>query len=305
MVAMLWQSTLVAFLVAAAAFALRRSSPAVRYWLWQIVAIKLLILPLWSWSLALPWLPVGEMELAPRATSIERVAMTPVGESIPAAAPTTVPAATRVDRPNSHLADLTWRGWLFAAWGVLVLAQVGRLGAQRVRLSSLLRKAEPGDVHLAVMVSQVAARLKLKHAPRVMVIDLDYSPFVCGMARAVLVLPRELAATLSPSELHQVVAHELAHVQRRDLVWGWIPEIARTLFFFHPVAHLASYRIRLERELACDQLAMHDSGRGPGEYADLLVRVLSSASRPSIFRTSAAAPLDGGASDVRKAEGTP
>ena len=116
---------------------------------------------------------------------------------------------------------------------------------------------------------------------------IDCSPFVCGIVRPVLVLPRELAATLSAADLAQIVAHELAHVKRRDLVWSWIPQIACLLYFFHPVAHLASYRVRLERELACDQLAMILVGRGPAEYADTLVRVLSSTSRPSIFRTSA------------------
>jgi beta-lactamase regulating signal transducer with metallopeptidase domain len=135
--------------------------------------------------------------------------------------------------------------------------------------------------------------------------DLDCSPFVCGLVRSTLVLPRELAAGLSTAELEQVVAHELAHVKRRDLLWSWIPQIARVLYFFHPAAHLASYRIRLERELACDQMAMNATGRTAGEYADTLVRVVSSASRPNILRTSAAAPLDGGAPRTANSENEP
>jgi beta-lactamase regulating signal transducer with metallopeptidase domain len=96
------------------------------------------------------------------------------------------------------------------------------------------------------------------------------------------------------ADLEPIVAHELAHVKRRDLAWGWIPEIARTVYFFHPVAHWASNRVRLERELTCDQWAIADSGRSPAEYADTLVRVLASATSPGICRASAA-PLDGGA----------
>jgi beta-lactamase regulating signal transducer with metallopeptidase domain len=102
-----------------------------------------------------------------------------------------------------------------------------------------------------------------------------------------------LAATLGRGELAQIVAHELAHVKRRDLVWGWIPEVARIVYFFHPVAHWAAARIRLERELACDQVAMHTSSRTPAEYAETLVRVLGAASGASVFRTSATAPVDG------------
>jgi beta-lactamase regulating signal transducer with metallopeptidase domain len=169
-----------------------------------------------------------------------------------------------------------------------VSAQVARLGVQRVRLAKLLRRSQPpGEAFLDAVV-QAAARMGLVRAPRVMTTDLDCSPFVCGIVRPTLVLPRELADTLAAGDLAQVVAHELAHVQRRDLAWGWIPEIARIVYFFHPVAHWAARRVRLERELACDQRAMMTSGRGPAEYAETLVRVLSVASSPSLFRTAAA-----------------
>ena len=57
MVAVLWQSTILAGIVAVLAWLLRRSSPAVRYWLWQIVAIKILLAPLWTQVVPLPWLP--------------------------------------------------------------------------------------------------------------------------------------------------------------------------------------------------------------------------------------------------------
>lgn len=297
-VAAVWQSTLVALLVAVAAFALRRSSPTVRYWLWQIVAVKLLVMPLWSWSLAVPWLP-EEAAPAPSVLAHDPPALPLQGE-LPldvaaSAAPQTRPAVPAGSPSRGALAELSWRGWLLLAWAAIVLLQAGRLAVQRVRLARLLRGAERAPEELAELVGRVGARLNLKRRPRVLLTELECSPFVCGIVHPALVVPRELAESLEAAELEQIVAHELAHVRRRDLVWGWIPEIARILYFFHPIAHLASYRIRLERELACDQLAMLDSGRTPAEYAETLVRVITSASRPSIFRTSAAAGLDGGA----------
>ena len=137
--------------------------------------------------------------------------------------------------------------------------------------------------------------MQLARPPDVRLTTLDCSPFVCGILRPKLVLPRELLATFDEGELRQVLAHELAHVKRRDLLWGWLSEIAALVYFFHPVAHWVSYRVRLERELACDQLAMAACGRGPAAYAETLVRIVSSISRPSIFRVSAVARLDGNA----------
>src|SRR5262245_46846805 len=54
--AVLWQSTIVIIAVALmAAVALRHSSPAIRYWVWQILAIKLLLMPFWTYAVPAPW----------------------------------------------------------------------------------------------------------------------------------------------------------------------------------------------------------------------------------------------------------
>jgi beta-lactamase regulating signal transducer with metallopeptidase domain len=195
---------------------------------------------------------------------------------------------------GTSMSQVTWLGWLFGIWGGVVAAQCARILWQHRRLGKLLRRAIPADKPLTALVREAASRLGLRRAPRAVLTEVDCSPFVCGIRRAVLVLPRGLRATLSASELNHVLLHELAHVRRLDLVWGWIGELARMVYFFHPVVHWIAYRLRLERELACDQLAMATSGQGAAEYAATLVRVVSQSSEPSVFKTAAAsAGLDG------------
>src|SRR5581483_11936553 len=93
--------------------------------------------------------------------------------------------------------------------------------------------------------------------------------------RPALVLPRATAAALTPEQLRLVLLHELAHVRRRDLLWGWLPEVARVVWWFHPVAWWVAARVRLERELACDQAALAHGGGSAADYAETLVRVVS------------------------------
>ena len=52
--AVTWQSTLLVAVFAIVALAMRRSSPGLRYWVWQIAAIKLLVMPLWGVSILIP-----------------------------------------------------------------------------------------------------------------------------------------------------------------------------------------------------------------------------------------------------------
>jgi len=67
--------------------------------------------------------------------------------------------------------------------------------------------------------------------------------------------------------------------------------------------HWLAYRVRLERELACDLLAMIRSGPGPGDYIETLVHVVAQASQPTALKTAAiSAGLEGGADTKVKPE---
>jgi beta-lactamase regulating signal transducer with metallopeptidase domain len=284
--AVLWQSTLLVALVAVLARCLRRASPGVRYWLWQLVAVKLLLMPFWTF--AVPWpvpAPWGKDALAPAS---EPVSPEPPGEMLPAPPGDHSTAGTEFTRwtpPNARPGDgLRWPSWLLVGWLTMVLLQIVRVIVQRRRLGGLLSEARLADADTLALVRDLAGRLGLRRVPVVVVTDFEVSPFVCGLRRPRLVLPGSLLSSLDPAQLRQVLLHELAHVRRGDLLWGWLPEIARMLWFFHPVAYWASNHIRLERELACDQIALAFSGDGAAAYAETLVRVVATTSsrlRPS------------------------
>jgi beta-lactamase regulating signal transducer with metallopeptidase domain len=168
------------------------------------------------------------------------------------------------------------------------------LTRQRIALSRALGDARTSDARLAHAAVEAASALGLPCAPAALVSSHDGSPFVCGIVRPRLVVPQSVLVSLSPQQLRHVLMHELAHIRRRDLLWGWVPEIVRTLWWFHPVVHWVVFRVRLERELACDQLAMALTGRDPAEYAATLVQVAGGSSFP--FGAAAlAAPAVGGA----------
>ena len=101
MIAMLWQSATLAGAVGLVASLLRRTSPAVRYWLWQIAAAKLLLMPIWSVSLALAWLPATadvnhQTQIALSATETSP----PKSQLVSATFPSARPAASDLSGPN-------------------------------------------------------------------------------------------------------------------------------------------------------------------------------------------------------------
>jgi bla regulator protein BlaR1 len=284
MTAVLWQSTVVIVLVTVVALVLRRASPRVRYWLWQIVAIKLLLMPFWV--LAVPWPfpslpsalpPEAELPLPPISPPSISFPGRPHAPSAPRppAEPTPPPPA-----PNM-LSLLSWQAWLFLAWAAIVLWGIVSIARQRFALGRLVRFATPADGSLTERVRELAQRIGLRRIPQVLLVDHPGVLFVCGLWRPKLMLPRSLPGTLSAGDMDQVVLHELAHLRRGDLYWGWTIELARTIYFFHPLVYWVGYCLHLERELACDQVAMTISGHAAGDYAQTLVRVVSHASAPA------------------------
>lgn len=285
--AVTWQAALVVIAFALIARGMKRSPPALRYWLWQVAAIKLLLMPLWGIPVILPMMTSpsnGAGSETPSSARAVGLGETP-GDRLAILGPDAIAEAEQeIQRgwePEAPAID--WRAWLLIGWGLAVIVQAGAIVRQHKRLQRLLRRAIPAaDPGLLSLVAATSARLGLARPPRVLITNEDGSPFVCGPRRPTLVLPCGLAEGLDPDALRSVLAHELAHIKRRDLIWDWIPTIARLLYFFHPAAHFIADRARLERELACDQAAMALSGRGVADYASTLVEIASRSATPAI-----------------------
>jgi Zn-dependent protease with chaperone function len=300
MLGVAWQSALLAAGVGVVCWALRWQSPGLRYWLWLALAAKLLALPLWSVDVAGPrwW---GEFGSGARGESHGAASMVDestmprgdVGRGGDAGAIEQSKAALTLDSEPAWHRSATWATWLLAAWLAGVAFEVGRTGWQFAGLRRLLAGSIAAEPSVEIVVEQCAARLGLLRLPAVRVVDGEGSPMVCGVWRATLVLPAALVEEVDRPALRQIVLHELAHVQRRDLLTVWVIHLMRTIYWFNPVAHWVAYRAGLERELACDRLAMVNSGASAAAYAHTLIDAAGGRAQPLVLNAAVAARLVG------------
>ena len=117
----------------------------------------------------------------------------------------------------------------------------------------------------------LARRLRLKTA-RVFASERIREAAVVGFWKPVVLLPASWLTELPPDVLEAVIAHELAHIRRFDVWINLLQRILETLLFYHPMVWWLSNRIRQERELCCDELAVHATGNR-GDYAIALEHV--------------------------------
>ncbi|MEZ6031461.1 MAG: M56 family metallopeptidase [Planctomycetaceae bacterium] len=101
-------------------------------------------------------------------------------------------------------------------------------------------------------------------------------PFTAGIFRPIIVLPI-VAVEWSTEKTSMVLAHEMAHVERRDVLWHWIGRLAVCIAWFNPLVWFAAKRGFLDRERACDDRVI-GNGFASTQYGQCLVELAAALS---------------------------
>ena len=286
------------------AYRLRHTSAASQYCVWQIGLVCTLMLP--AFIIAGPKIRLGLLP-SPQTARIETlveseqaagprspVFATADPSELPRDVPTNVAssnAATPGDAttqrqnlpsisasPVSTIVDsaqlrskVSWIGVVGLSWCLGMLLQLARVGFMTWRVRRLTRRAIPcDDPRLESLIRNFGdVRLSTSHALQV--------PVATGVFRPQIILPQE-AMNWTLQRQQMVLAHELAHIQRRDVVWQLIAQVAAILYWYNPLVWVAIREMKLLREDACDDLVLQ-SGVDPASYAMCLVDIAANLSQ--------------------------
>ncbi len=245
----LWQTAALAVIVGLIVLCNRRMSPALKFWLWMLVPLRLLVMPLIVIALpVLPSPPVVQMESPVAPTRF--ISQAPVEAQAHDSAVQPEPPSIVIP---SHVRASIWT-WLMAGWFAGIGFFALRLARGWLKMKAVANQAqENSDPRVRDCAREAAAMLDLRKIPRILSAAEGVSPFVLGFFRPVVVLPAALADHVTPEELRTVLAHEFAHVRRRDALAGWVLACSDVIYFFNPIAHLVKRAIIFERERACDE----------------------------------------------------
>ncbi len=127
---------------------------------------------------------------------------------------------------------------------------------------------------LYLVLSFVLLKLKLRESiaydERVRLSDHVKTPFILGIIKPKIYVPSDI----SESDLSIVLAHEGAHIERRDHIWKPLAFIILSVYWFNPLLWLAYYLLCRDIELACDEKVMKDySDEEKAEYSEALLKM--------------------------------
>ena len=138
---------------------------------------------------------------------------------------------------------------ILSLWCAGVLIGLARLFVSLAavrRLDSSSVGAAPNQ--LQSRADQVGLRLKLRGSVRLVVSGQVTAPVVAGWRKPIVIVPTSLLSGLSPQEEDSILAHELAHIRRRDYLVNVIQTALEGVLFYHPAVWWVSKQIRRERE---------------------------------------------------------
>ena len=261
-----WQGGLLAVAVAAGLRLCRRRSSEARY---AVACIGLTAM------LAAPAVTAAVLLEGSAPHPAENSAVARVTGDVPVMAPQAMggvrPSANGA--PDIRTTLDAWLPYLVWAWlaGVTFLLARFAGGSWRVHRLRAASRAEPTSPWQAAG-EQIAKRLRLVIPFRVVESALVDTPSVIGFMRPLVLLPIAVLSSLSPGQVEAVLAHELAHIRRRDYAVNLLQTVAETLLFFHPAIWWVSSRIREAREYCCDDVAVEVCG-APAAYAAALAEL--------------------------------
>lgn len=244
LVAFVWQGALIGVVAAIALTSCRRYAASVRYAIGCAALVLMAIAPV---------ITVAAVARERAGTTAARVAtsapLASTGAPIEVAG-----ASTLSDRTpkwiESRLPTIT------AIWAGGVLAGALHLCVGWWRLRRMLRSASvvsPQD--WSHSVRDLAARLGITSSLRILTSALTEVPAVVGWLRPAIVVPASALAGLPAAYLDAVLAHELAHLRRRDYLVNGLQCALEVLLFYHPAVWWVSHQVRREREHCCDDEA--------------------------------------------------
>jgi beta-lactamase regulating signal transducer with metallopeptidase domain len=174
-----------------------------------------------------------------------------------------------------------------AVYFVGVALLVGRLLFERSALRRLARRSrEISDAGWRRALTEAAGQLRLATDLRLLRCAGEIVPITFGFRTPVIVVPPS-SDDWSDDRRRAVLLHELAHVARRDCLTQLLGAVACAVYWPHPGVWLAARRLRVERELACDDRVLA-AGAEPGAYAGHLLELAHSLRPASALATAMA-----------------
>jgi beta-lactamase regulating signal transducer with metallopeptidase domain len=300
-IAMFWQVSVLIILIGCADLIIRKWAwPQLRYALWLMVLVKLILPPTISLSTSVTsgLKPLAKQIVAQEnrrenlnsatatilANFEKSVAEYPsealsshdiVAEQPPVVVFTGSENVVGESLSTIHIRPV-WQVYAMAVW----LAGMFILGGWLILKLLYLRKADrrlattvPLPESFYIAIARCAKSLGLRRVPKVVLTRKVACPAVFGVVRPVLLMPVGYLSKMTRKDTEHMLLHELAHIKRGDLWVHGFYMLLQVVYWYNPLLWLVRSQMHHLRELCCDATVARLLRERISEYRQTLIDV--------------------------------
>jgi HEAT repeat protein/beta-lactamase regulating signal transducer with metallopeptidase domain len=248
----------------------RRWTPAASELLWKSAMLGGILTA--SVQLRLDLRPAGTVILQPAAVATPASSVAPIdwperptraqGSSASPSTRSSIPPMSQSSiETSAPLISMSRSSAAVLAWGLVALVLgLGYVARRLILVGRLGDRREVPDGRLLDMLNELAGDAGLRTAPRLTSTDRISSPIALGVRE--ICVPETALTDLDVEQQRSLLAHELAHLARRDPVWLGVASLIERVFWIQPLNRVASRQIATSAEFLCDDWAVRRTGSG-------------------------------------------
>lgn len=244
----------------------RRFTARWKYWLWMVLAVRLLV----------PFNPSFETAPARVEVSIPAAPITFPTAAAAVPAPPAQPAGPAVtigvSEPVSAAPAMTTVELLMLLWLIGALVFLLWQTVSYLRFRGLVKRwglPIREDSAAAAVLRQIEAEFGIGGKIPALVCKEVSSPMMIGFFRPLLILPQE---DYTAQGLSYILRHELTHWHRRDIWYKALMLLANAVHWFNPAVWLMAREASRDLEISCDAAVMKNAGMEERrEYSEIIL----------------------------------
>lgn len=221
-----------------------------RYWVWLLVAVRLLI----PWNPSFPKAPIRITQPAQTITfTLPAQNAAAAGQAVQSAGQTAGQTAGQAGQITTQVVpySLTLFEILSMVWVlgmiVFVVYHIAGYGLFRRSVARLSRPVD--DPRTLAIWERVQAKRKNGHSIRIWRCKFVQSPMMTGFFRPVLLLP---CLDFDSDELEIILIHELIHYERKDIWYKLLLVCENAVHWFNPLMYVMAAMSNRDIEMVCD-----------------------------------------------------
>lgn len=162
---------------------------------------------------------------------------------------------------STAASKLPMASYVVIGWAVLAVGLAGTYFARRLILVGRLASRQAvSDGPLPAMLDALCRKVGHRSTIALTSVNTISSPVALGLHE--ICLPEAALTDLEPDQQQSLLAHELAHLVRRDPIWLYSASLLEQLFFFQPLNRVARKELQQNAEYLCDDWAAARTGSG-------------------------------------------